>query len=201
MINEQATQRASLGDWKIFQRRQEVGAELRVACIRIVAVITFYVVHLSSYMSAEQPGADWTVYHQRISLICGVWCLISVAVFVHLYFRSFPTWTKFLTTGADILLLTAAAVINAGANSHELMIFPMIVAATGLRFSKTLICFATVLSLAGYIMLVGKTDTVWFDENHQVPTVELLITVTCIALAGVIAWQIASQVKRAITPV
>lgn len=183
--------------WRIFQRQQEVSAEFRTALIRLAAVAIFYVIHLTSYLAADKTAEAYTRFHWNITLICIVWCMVSVAVLVCVYRKNLPLWTKYLTTGADILLLVSAAIINAGANSYEVIIFPVIVASTGLRFNRSLISYATAMSVSGYMILVGATDRVWFDNDHEVETVHLLITVTCIALAGVIAWQIVEQVRRA----
>ena len=187
--------------WLVFQRKQEVAAELRVAVIRLAAIMTFFGIHLYAYMSTDAASDAYQLFHQRLSFICVVWCMVSIAVFIGARFQTLPQWVKYLTVGCDLLFLTSIALLDYGGNSYEVILYPLIVATCTLRFSNQLICYGTALATICFLLLVGKTDSVWFDSHHVVPIVNTLMTIACVFFTGVVGWQVVNSVRRLIANV
>ncbi len=129
--------------------------------------------------------------------------MVSLAVLLCLRMRVFPSFLKYVSTGCDLLLLTALTSIPFGASysQHDgpysplVLVYFLILALATVRFSLGLIWFATLGSMAGYMALVGLADKKWFDADHAVAPVTQLLTVLSLALTGVVLGQAVRRVK------
>lgn len=175
--------------WWVFQRVQEVNSAIRINVIRMIAVISFVAVHLFNYFPLSEPSKAQREFHFFAMLIAATWLFVCVVVFIAYRVKFIPPLAKYTTTLTDIALLTTAACIGAKTQSWLVLIYLLIIASAVLRFDKKLIVFATIGSLAGYLILVGVSDTKWFDENHGTPLAQIAIVVISIGLAGFIGLE------------
>ena len=76
-----------------------------------------------------------------------------------------------------------------------MLAYPLVIAMTYLRFSKSLVVTATIGSLAGYATLLGASDSVWFDENHATPVDRQLVTISSLVLTGVVGWLLCGMAQ------
>ena len=181
--------------WYIVGRWQEYEGETRANLVRVLAVIAFYVVQLVHFYGYSDRGAEEAAFHQKATAIAAAWTILSVAVLFCLRAHVFPAALKYVSTGCDLLLLTALISLAAGPQSGLVRAYPVIIAMAALRFSLGLVWFATLGSMAGYMVLVGLRDNVWFDARHVVPPPEQLLTLLCFALTGIIVGQVIRRVR------
>lgn len=201
----QGAKPAAERQWYIVERWQEYEGEGRTNLLRILAIGVFYLVELANYHWLA-PGAanlDFTAYHQKVTALAVAATMVSLAVLLCLRMQIFPAFLKYVSTGCDLLLLTALASVEHGngnpapdgPESPLVLVFFLILALAALRFSLGLIWFATLGSMVGYMALVGLADKTWFDAEHAVPPVTQLITVASLALTGVVLGQLVRRTK------
>jgi hypothetical protein len=192
--------------WYIVERWEEYEGEGRTNLLRIVAVGVFYLVELAQYHWFPAAGADeaeLATYHQKVTALAVAWTMVSLAVLLCLRMRVFPAFLKYVSTGCDLLLLTALASVSHGAKSDApdgpesplVLVFFLIMALASLRLSLRLVWFATLGSMLGYLALVGLADKKWFDQEHAVPLVTQAITVLSLALTGIVLGQMIRRVR------
>lgn len=177
-------------DWWLFQRVQDVNSALKVNIVRAIAIVVYYAIHLANYLSLDDATDATRQFHWNATLIFISGLLIVAAIFLAYYLRHLPPYAKFVSTSVDIALVVAAAAIGDRANSWLVVIFLLIIATTYLRFNMRLVLFATILSAAGYLALVGMSDPIWFDQNHATPVRQQAMVLAAILLTGVVGLQI-----------
>lgn len=201
----QGVKPAAERQWYIVERWQEYEGEGRANLLRILAIGVFYFVELVNYHWLA-PGAadpDFTSYHQKVTALAVAATMVSLAVLLCLRLQVFPAFLKYVSTGCDLLLLTALASVDHGKGSLApdgpesplVLVFFLVLVLASLRFSLGLIWFATLGSMAGYMALVGLADKKWFDVDHVVPPVTQLITVLSLALTGIVLGQVVRRAK------
>jgi hypothetical protein len=102
---------------------------------------------------------------------------------------------KYVSTGADLALLTTLAWLGHGPASPLVGAYYVVIALAAVRFSVPLIWFATVGAMAGYLLLVARVDQTWFDADHTVPVVTQLATHLSLALTGVMTGQVVRRTR------
>ena len=187
--------------WYIVGRWQEYEGEGRANLIRILAIGVFYAIQLAHFYSFANHQPDTpefqqaTFFHQAATTLAVAGSLASLAILLCLRRRIFPGALKFISSGVDLLLLTGLASIGAGPESPLVLIYFLIIAMAGLRFSLRLVWCATLGSMLGYLALVGMKDDRWFDPKHVVAPVEQIMTLVSLALTGVVIGQIIRRVR------
>lgn len=191
--------------WFIVERWQEYEGEGRTNLLRIAAIGVFYLVELANYhwLAPGRDNVDFTAYHQKVTALAVAWTMVSLAVLLCLRLRVFPAFLKYVSTGCDLLLLTALASVEHGKSnpapdgpeSPLVLAYFLILALAALRLSLGLVWFSTLGAMVGYLALVGLRDQKWFDENHAVPPITTLITVLNLALTGIVLGQVIRRVR------
>jgi hypothetical protein len=181
--------------WFIVGRWQEYEGEGRANLLRIVAIGAFYIVQLVHYYGISEHTPEVDAFHQAATALAAAWTLIAVAILLCLRQRIFPAVLKFVSTGCDVVLLTALASLGGKANSPLVFVYFVIIALAAMRFSLRLIWCATLGGMLGYLALVGLTDTKWFDSEHAVPVVTQLVVLLSLALTGIMLGQVIRRVR------
>jgi hypothetical protein len=191
--------------WYIAQRWQEFEGEGRANLLRIIAIGGFYLVHLANYYQTDagsMPEAEqgaFRHFHVMVTTLAVAWTMVGLGVLLCLKQQIFPRWLKYISTGADVLLITSVLCISKGPQSPLVVGFFLIVALSALRFSLPLVWFATAGSLAGYVVLLGCAK--WperfgkGDVDIRVPRYEQAMTLLAIALAGVMIGQVIRRAR------
>lgn len=187
-------------EWFIAGRWQEYEGERRANLLRILGIGVFYAVELINYHGLrlgilQMPAVVDRPFHQATTALAVAWIMVSLGVFLCLQQRFFPGTLKFFSTGCDIVLLTAILTIADGPRSPLLIgYFPLLVLAA-MRISLSLVWFATIGSMAGYLFLLGYAK--WFTERDlRVPRYHELIFLLALGLSGVVLGQILRRVRR-----
>jgi hypothetical protein len=189
--------------WFVVGRWQEYAGEARANLIRVVAVGAFYILELVNYYAIGQQSPEYVAFHRTATAIAVAWTLLALGVLLCLRQQIFPPALKFISTAADIVLLTCLALavegVTGGPASPLVFIYFLIIALAGLRFSLSLVWMATLGSMLAYVALVATFDLrehgQWFDADHAVPPIEQLMVLMSLALVGVIVGQIVRRVR------
>jgi hypothetical protein len=182
--------------WFIVGRWQEYEGEGRANLLRIVAIGAFYAVQLAYFYQLAEPTAQQVQFHRSATALAVAWSLASLAVLLCLRRRVFPAVLKFLSVGADIVMLTALASLGSGPHSPLVFVYFLVIVLAGVRFSLLLVWFATLGSIAGYLTLVGLADKDgWFNATHVVEPIEQLVMLLSLALTGIMLGQVIRRVR------
>ncbi len=182
--------------WHIARRWFEFEGEIRSALLRVWLVVALFSVQLIHHFFFSDHSLASLQFHRQASIVVAVWLLVSLIVMVSFLRKFFPGYLKFITCGADLILLTVCASLGSGPTSPLVGVFFLLIITAALRCSLELIWFVTLGSLLGYVALVGANDPTWFDANHTTPPVNQLITLTSLAAAGIAAGQLVRMIRQ-----
>ncbi len=185
--------------WFIVGQWQAYEGEARANTLRILAIGTFYIVELINYYGLqlgflEMPKMVDKPFHQTVTALAALWIMVCLGVLFCLSQRIFPAGLKYLTTGIDIILLTAILVVAHGPRSPLVIGYFLIVILATLRFSLPLVRAATIGSLAAYLVLLGYAA--WFTERDlRVPRYHQAMFLLGLALSGIVLGQVIRRVR------
>ena len=193
--------------WYIAERWQEYEGERRANLLRIIAIGSFYIVHLLNYhglrigvLRLADAGDVSREFHVQVTLLAVAWTMLAVGTLLCLRQRIFPRWLKLFSTGADIVLLTAILYVSNGPQSPLVLGYPLIIVLATLRLSLPLVRFATAGSMLAYVCLLGCAKWPqtfgWGDVDLSVPRYEQLIVLLALALTGIILGQVVRRVRH-----
>ncbi len=162
----------------------------------------FYAIELASYHGLHFAGLNIDPtsdrrFHVIVTALAVAWSLIALVTLFCLRARIFSAALKYLTTGADVALLTLVVVAGDGPRSAMLVGYFLIIALATLRFRLGLVWYASGFSLLGYLIVLGCCK--WFPQPERdltVPRYEQLIMIAALVLEGVILGQVVRQVRR-----
>lgn len=191
--------RAEDRQWFIVGRWQEYEGEERANVLRLFAIAAFYVVELINYYGLklgilEFPQIPDRAFHLSITALAVAWVMVGMAVQLSLRRQFFPAALKFISTGCDVLLLTCAILMAAGPLSPLVAGYFLVIALSALRFNLRLVRFATLASLVGYLVVLGRAR--WFGGlDLRVPRYHQLIVLLALAFTGVIVGQVVRRAR------
>ncbi|WP_425615223.1 hypothetical protein NA78x_005123 [Anatilimnocola sp. NA78] len=183
--------------WFIVSRWQEFSGEARANLLRVLAIIVFYSIQL--YQRPGTVHGTSPEFHRQATLVAVAWSLISLAVLLCLQRRIFPSLLKYVVSTFDVVLLTVLAMIAGGPASPLIHIYYLIIALAALRVSVGLTWYTTLASMLGYLALVAKADSTWFDAVHTTPVVNQLMMLACLGITGIVIGQVVRQQRSLAT--
>jgi hypothetical protein len=177
--------------WFIVGRWQEFEGEGRANLLRIAGVGTFYGVELANYYT----GVVDRPFHQAVTALALAWAMVGLGVLFCLGQHVFPASLKFVSTAADILLLTAILMLADGPKSPLVVGYLLLIVLATLRFSLRLIWFASIGSILSYIFLLGYAR--WFVERDlHVARYHQAIFQLALSLTGIVLGQVIRRVRK-----
>ncbi|MBX7166319.1 MAG: hypothetical protein K1X74_08205 [Pirellulales bacterium] len=189
--------------WYITDRWQQYEGELRANLLRTIGIGGFYTVELINYHGLRLGGLELPKvegvdgrFHLAVTVLCAAWSALALGVYSSLRQQYFPPAFKFVTTAADMALLTGLLTIAAGPRSPLLVVYFLLILLAGLRFSLSLVWFATGCALAGYLFLLGYAR--WYapqPETVIVPRYYQLIFLLALMFSGVLLGQLIRRVR------
>ena len=188
--------------WHVASRLQEVRGEARANVLRAIGVAAFYAVEILNYRglslgSITLPpveGVDAS-FHAVATAIAVAWISLCGLVFVAIRNRVLPPALKYVSTGADLALITTALTLADGPRSPMVVVFFLIIALAALRFSVKLCAFATAGAALGYLLSAGEVAL--RRPELTAPPHWIVTTLIAIVLLGVIVGQILRASRRA----
>lgn len=187
--------------WYIVGRWREYDGESVANLLRIIAVALFYAVELCNYHGLrlgffEMPKVESVdrQFHQAITAVAVAWILVALAVHLCLLRRIFPATLKFLSTSADVALLTCVLAVSNGPRSPLVVGYFLILTLAALRFSLSLVWCATLGCIAGYLTLLAFAK--WYGAPElRVPRYHQAILLIGLGLNGVMLGQVIRRVR------
>jgi hypothetical protein len=193
--------------WFIVGRWEEYEGEGRANLLRVIGLVAFYLVELVNYHGLnlgflQMPSIVSRGLHLAISMVVLVWACVCLAVYVCRIQGVFPKQLKFLSTGADLVLLTTIIALAEGPKSPLLVVYFIILGLAALRFNLALIWFATAGAVLCYLCVLAYGR--WFlPATTNPPTLPIVvprfhqvIMIFGLALTGVILGQIIRRVRK-----
>ena len=117
----------------------------------LIVLALFYGIELAWYHIFKIRSAP---YHYTLMAILTLWGISMPFFHRLLQKRRFQKFASFAWAGSDVLFLTAALLNSTGVMSYLLILYPILLAASGLWFRSTLVWFVTAVSLASYAFLI-----------------------------------------------
>ena len=157
----------------------EPGLAVRLAVLAIGAFVIDLRYRLDGALDANQ--------HILILAILGTWAAVSFACQALLREEHRTGIVARVWLGSDALFLTAALATNRGQDSPLVVLYGLIVAASGLWMRAGLVRFTTAVAVLGYLVLVGGAAAQ--GELRSAPLHHLIAIVALVAAGEAIAYQ------------
>lgn len=189
--------------WHVTRRLAALRGEERANLLRVIGVAVFYALEVLNYRGlslgglrvAPVDGVD-ADFHAMATALAVAWIALAAAVLVALKSHLFPPALKYVSTGADLVLLTAVLTLADGPRSPVLLALLLVIVLAGTRLDRGLVAFATAGAVAGYGFVL--LDVGVRRPALQVPPHWQLTTVAALILCGVVTSAILVEVRRAV---
>ena len=159
--------------------RREPGLAIRLAVLSIGAVMIDLRYRLDGALASDQ--------HALILAILATWAASSFACQALLRKDYRTGFVSRVWLGSDALFLTAALAMNRGQDSPLVVLYVLIVAASGLWLRAGLVRFTTAVVVCGYLVLVGLAAA--RGELRSAPLHHFVAVVALVAAGEAIAYQ------------
>lgn len=187
--------------WHVVRRWQEYEGEARANLLRVIGIAAFYAIELVNYHGLslgflELPRqADVTSdFHRAVTALAIAWVALALGVHLCLTRQVFPAVLKFISTGLDLVLLTAILLLADGPRSPLVVGYFLIIALSSLRFDLGLVRAATVGAMLGYLAVCGYAK--WMTERDlRVPRYHQLMLLVALGLCGIVLGQVIRRVR------
>jgi hypothetical protein len=181
--------------WTIACRKQQYLAEGRVNLLRAVAVAAFYAVETAAFYDVS-PGffeltSGGALVHRAVTGVVVLWAGFAFTVAALLRLSVFPPAMPYLTTAADVFLLTGALAVSSGPKSPLVAGYFLILVLASLRFDRRLAAFATAAAVLGYLALCYYARYVAPDRELRVPRYHQVMVLLAVVLTGVVLAEVA----------
>lgn len=187
--------------WHVTERLGSLAGEARANGLRVLGIAVFYAIEVINYRGLslgpiEMPrveGVD-ADFHAMATALAVAWIMVAAAVLLATRNRIFPPALKYVSTGADLFLLTCVLTLADGARSPVLLIYFLVIALAGTRLSRPLVIFATAGATLGYVTLLGQARL--YRPELAVPPHWAVTTIAALVLSGLVIWQIVGGARR-----
>jgi hypothetical protein len=196
----QATNSAK--SWQVVGRVQEFEGERRANLLRIAGIAGFYAIELMNRYGLDLGFIEVPAltdvdrkFHVAVTSAAVVWVMLALAVELCLRNRIFPSALMYASTAGDLVLLTGVLCVADGPKSPLVVGYFLVLGASALRLSLPLVWFATIATLASYLVLSGFAR--WYtDRELRVPRYEQFMVLLSLALLGLMLGQVVRNAKR-----
>ncbi|MDE2291262.1 MAG: hypothetical protein KGL53_04200 [Elusimicrobia bacterium] len=184
----------------VTERLQEYEGELRANTLRAASVVLFYLVELANYRGLswgplqlpKVSGVD-RGFHLAMTTLALAWLLTSWGVYGFLRRRVFPPALKYLSTGLDLVFLTAVLLVADGPRSPLVVGYFIVLCLAALRLSVRLVRFAAAGAVLGYLVLLG--DARWLKPALRIPRYHQVDFLLALVLCGVVLGQVLRRAR------
>jgi hypothetical protein len=165
----------------------------------MAGIAAFYIVELMNYRGLKlgafsMPRVSERPFHVAVTALAVAWTMVGLGVLLCLRGRVFPAGVKYVSTGCDLLLLTALLTVSAGPRSPLIAVYFVILALATLRFDTRLVQFASAGAVAGYLFVLGFVK--WFTHRgNVVPRYHEIIVVLALTLTGITLGQVTRRAR------
>ena len=135
--------------------------------VTVASLLVFYLCYLSSAYLIW-PEAEPTYSTATITLLVFIW--LGVAAIFQTLIIKLPNWKEGLTyvwASLDVVMFTAILATARGVESPALVVYPLLVAGTGLRYRIGLVWMVSAVCLAGYWWLLLASSN-WLEPGSNI---------------------------------
>jgi hypothetical protein len=192
--------------WADAQRLESWAGEIRVNMIRAAALVAFYGHHLVNVYLIKADSSIRGQYHVVVTGVVLVWASIILLLHLCLTRRYVPPALKYLSTSADLALITAMLMLTReGPRSPLMLLFFLVIASSPLRLCLRLVYAATLGAMAASIALVGyqyfyligsSSYYLPIHDRDRIPRTVQVIFLLSLGAAGILAGQMVRQARR-----
>ncbi len=191
-------------EWFIAGRWEEYEGEGRANLLRLIGLTLFYAVELVNYHGLnlgflQMPQVVDRAFHLAVTLLTVAWAMLCLGILICRRQGIFPFQLKYISTGCDLLLLTAILTLGDGPRSPLVVVYLLLIVLAALRFSLPLIWLASAGAVAGYLFLLGFARwgeiPGWNRQDTTVPRYHEVIFILALVLTGVVLGQIIRRVR------
>jgi hypothetical protein len=185
--------------WSIVGHWQEYEGEGRTNLIRVAGIAAFYIVELINFYGLKlgaftMPKVSDRPFHVAVTALAVAWTMVGLGVLLCLRGRFFPAAVKYISMGCDLVLLTALLTVANGPRSPLVAVYFVILALAALRFNTSLVQFASIGAVAGYLFVLGYAK--WFSPRViTIPRDHEMIFLLSLALTGITLGQITRRAR------
>jgi hypothetical protein len=187
--------------WEDARRIEAWAGEVRVNLIRLAAIIAFYGNHLvQTYLFHE--GRNDHGFHVAVTAIVLAWATSVLALYVCLSRRYNPPALKHIAVGWDIVMVTAVVIVAGAPKSTLAALYFLVIASAPLRLSLPLVYFASLGSMAAYVLFLGYYKYFlagverYPTDPRRLTRADQVIFVLALGAAGLFAGQMVRQARR-----
>lgn len=188
--------------WHVTERLGALSGEARANGLRVLGIAVFYAIEVLNYRGLSLgplqiprvEGVDQQ-FHAMATALSVAWIMVAAMVLLATRNRIFPPALKYLSTGADLFLLTAVLTLADGPRSPVLAVYFLVIVLAGTRMSQRLVLFASGGAVLGYVALLAQVR--FYRPDLDVPPHWALTTICALVLQGVVMYQIVGGAKRA----
>ncbi len=197
----------SANRWGDARRLEAWAGEVRVNLIRTLALVAFYGYHLLNLAFFTPALRQETAYNLAITSIVVGWTVAILMLHLCLTRGIVPPALKYIATLWDLSLVTALLIASPdGPHSSLVLLYFVIVAASPLRLSRTLVLTTTLGALLaallqlGYYVFVRIGASVYYDPEagkaFRVDRTAEVLFFLSLGTAGLLAGQSVRQARR-----
>lgn len=189
--------------WHVTQRLASLRGEERANILRVLGVAVFYAIEVLNYRGlslgpieiARVEGVD-AGFHAASTALAVAWMAVAAAVLVAIKNHIFPPALKYLSTAADLMLMTGVLTLADGPRSPMLLVLFLVIVLAGLRLTPWLVAFSTGGALTSYLFVLGEVGQ--RRPELRVPAHWQITTIAALVLCGVVVWAILAEARRAV---
>lgn len=177
--------------WDAALAEERRAGEVRANLVRVLAIAAFYANHLFHYFV---DGDLDPKYHAAVTAIAATWVVAAVLLHILLAQRPSVPWLPYGAVVFDAVEITALLLVSDGPKSSLLFLYLLLIATAPLRLSRRVVWTATLLSIAGYLVLCGHAR--WVKPERRVPRRQQVLFAIGLVCAGALAGQGVRQGRR-----
>lgn len=189
--------------WHVTRRLASLRGEDRANALRVLGVAVFYAIEVLNYRGLaigplvvpSVEGVD-SGFHAASTALAVAWMTVAAAVLVAIKNQIFPPILKYLSTGADLVLITAVLTLADGPRSPMVLVLFLVIVLSGMRLERRLVAFTTTGAVLSYLFAIG--EVAMRRPDLRVPAHWQITAVASLVLCGVVVTAILIEVKRAV---
>jgi hypothetical protein len=193
--------------WEDARRLEAWAGEVRVNLIRTFALVAFYCYHLLNLAFFTPALRQETTFNLAVTVIVIGWTVAILILHLYLARGIMPPALKYIATLWDLSLVTALLILSPeGPHSPLVLLYFVIVAASPLRLSRTLVVATTLGALLAALLQLGHYvffrvgAAVYYDPEAgralRVDRTAEVLFFLALGTTGLLAGQYVRQARR-----
>ena len=159
--------------------------------MRLGALGVFFVVEWINYW-AQVPGMDFP-FHVKMMSLLGGWAVVAFVCQQFLESGRWPIRSRFVWGLLDAIFLLAVLLVADGVASPLIVVYPLLIVASGLWFRVRFVWFMTLLSVLSYAVLI--VDSLLWRPEFQAGFNRHLVFLVGLCILGAVQTYLVHRVR------